>query len=101
MAEFHIPASSPYLIESKSFKLYLNSFNQSQFESKEEVLTLMSKDLLTAQGRGVKVIFHRLEIELEKEHKQRCIVHLAIEITAKHPNANYFHATQKRQTGRV
>ena len=28
MAVFRIPCESPHLIESKSFKLYLNSFNQ-------------------------------------------------------------------------
>ncbi|RYG02745.1 MAG: NADPH-dependent 7-cyano-7-deazaguanine reductase QueF, partial [Chitinophagaceae bacterium] len=28
VAEFFIPCDSPFIIESKSFKLYLNSFNQ-------------------------------------------------------------------------
>ena len=31
VARFRLPASSPYLIESKSWKLYLNSFNHSRF----------------------------------------------------------------------
>jgi 7-cyano-7-deazaguanine reductase len=31
MAEFRFPCTSPYLIESKSFKLYLNSLNQTRF----------------------------------------------------------------------
>ena len=30
MAEFRFPCSTPNLIESKSFKLYLNSFNQTR-----------------------------------------------------------------------
>src|SRR5690554_6642287 len=33
IAEVEVPATSPQLIESKSFKLYLNSFNQHKFES--------------------------------------------------------------------
>ncbi|NVJ12146.1 NADPH-dependent 7-cyano-7-deazaguanine reductase QueF, partial [Myxococcus sp. AM001] len=33
MGEFAIPADSPNIIESKSFKLYLNSLNQSVFSS--------------------------------------------------------------------
>ncbi len=33
IGEFRIPADSPNIIESKSFKLYLNSLNQSVFDS--------------------------------------------------------------------
>ncbi|MFA0521326.1 NADPH-dependent 7-cyano-7-deazaguanine reductase QueF, partial [Vibrio sp. 10N.222.55.E8] len=33
VGEVFIPATSPNLIESKSFKLYLNSYNQTQFEN--------------------------------------------------------------------
>src|SRR5574343_1476561 len=42
---FRVPADSPNLIESKSFKLYLNSFNQSTFESVEAVAEIMTRDL--------------------------------------------------------
>ena len=31
IGEFHIPADSPHIVESKSFKLYLNSLNQHRF----------------------------------------------------------------------
>ncbi|MBL1378316.1 NADPH-dependent 7-cyano-7-deazaguanine reductase QueF [Zobellella iuensis] len=52
MGEVHVPASSTNIIESKSFKLYLNSFNQSRFESLEEVADILTRDLsLCAQGR--------------------------------------------------
>lgn len=43
--QFLIPCSSPNLIESKSFKLYLNSFHQTSFESIEEVSELLKTDL--------------------------------------------------------
>lgn len=33
VGEMHLQADSPNLIESKSFKLYLNSFNQTVFEN--------------------------------------------------------------------
>ncbi len=33
LASFRVPAESPNLIESKSFKLYLNSFNQTPMAS--------------------------------------------------------------------
>ncbi|WP_257263129.1 NADPH-dependent 7-cyano-7-deazaguanine reductase QueF [Endozoicomonas sp. ONNA2] len=45
VARFELPCSSPCLIESKSFKLYLNSFNQSRFASAEEVAGRIARDL--------------------------------------------------------
>jgi 7-cyano-7-deazaguanine reductase len=57
-----IPASSPYLVESKSFKLYLNSFNQSHFDSIESVTKALIKDLSQCAGEQVKVsLFKPLE----------------------------------------
>jgi 7-cyano-7-deazaguanine reductase len=50
-----VPIDSANLIESKSFKLYLNSFNQTRFASEEEVLGLMQKDLSACAGRPVKL----------------------------------------------
>ncbi|MFT6270744.1 MAG: 7-cyano-7-deazaguanine reductase [Alphaproteobacteria bacterium] len=51
-----VPINSENLIESKSFKLYLNSFNQTRFESKEEVLRLLQQDLSACAGRPVELI---------------------------------------------
>ncbi|MGB1271017.1 MAG: NADPH-dependent 7-cyano-7-deazaguanine reductase QueF [Endozoicomonas sp.] len=45
VAQFELPCYSECLIESKSFKLYLNSFNQSHFASDEQVRDLLEKDL--------------------------------------------------------
>ncbi|MDN3650162.1 NADPH-dependent 7-cyano-7-deazaguanine reductase QueF [Reinekea marina] len=53
LAEFFIPASSPNLIESKSFKLYLNSFNQSKFDSLQSVQNKLEADLSSAAGAEV------------------------------------------------
>ncbi|GAC19813.1 NADPH-dependent 7-cyano-7-deazaguanine reductase QueF [Paraglaciecola arctica] len=50
-----VPASSPNLVESKSFKLYLNSFNQSQFDSLDSVTLALTKDLSQCAGEKVKV----------------------------------------------
>jgi 7-cyano-7-deazaguanine reductase len=52
---FRIPADSPNLIESKSFKLYLNSFNQSTFADVEAVSTTLSKDLSAAAGKPLNI----------------------------------------------
>ncbi len=45
IGEFIFPHSSINLIESKSFKLYLNSFNQTPFHDEEVVATTIQKDL--------------------------------------------------------
>jgi len=50
-----VPITSENLIESKSFKLYLNSFNQTQFSSAEEVRTTLQKDLSQCAGDKVTV----------------------------------------------
>jgi len=47
---FRIPATTPNLIESKSFKLYLNSFNQTAFASAEAVAATLRRDLSAAAG---------------------------------------------------
>lgn len=57
IGEFHIPHNSPNLIESKSFKLYLNSFNQEKFATQKEVLNVIRKDLSSCAGVPVKAIF--------------------------------------------
>lgn len=55
MGEIFIPADSPCLIESKSFKLYLNSFNQTRFDSVRAVVEVMERDLSAAAGAPVRV----------------------------------------------
>ena len=52
IAEFRIPADTPYIVESKSLKLYLNSFNQTRFKDKESVKQTIVEDLSKcAQGK--------------------------------------------------
>ncbi|HJV07540.1 MAG TPA: NADPH-dependent 7-cyano-7-deazaguanine reductase QueF [Chromobacteriaceae bacterium] len=55
IAEFRIPAESPNLIESKSFKLYLNSFNQTRLESVAALQQRLTADLSQAAGVPVSV----------------------------------------------
>lgn len=60
IGEFSIPADSPNIIESKSFKLYLNSFNQTTFDGFEAVQACLVKDLSAAAGKPVGVRLRRL-----------------------------------------
>ncbi|SHJ74390.1 7-cyano-7-deazaguanine reductase [Malonomonas rubra DSM 5091] len=55
MGEFHIPCESPNLIESKSFKLYLNSFNQTKLQGFADAEKRMVTDLSAAAGAPVRV----------------------------------------------
>jgi 7-cyano-7-deazaguanine reductase len=50
-----VPFDSEFLIESKSFKLYLNSFNQSHFDSVEAVEKTLIKDLSVSANKNVEV----------------------------------------------
>ncbi|BDR07630.1 NADPH-dependent 7-cyano-7-deazaguanine reductase QueF [Comamonas thiooxydans] len=52
LAHFTIPCETPNLIESKSFKLYLNSFNNTRFADASEVLARLRTDLSEATWRG-------------------------------------------------
>ena len=55
IAQFELSCDSPCLIESKSFKLYLNSFNQAQFEDARQVESVLVKDLSAAARAEVSV----------------------------------------------
>lgn len=52
---FEFDAKTDAIVESKSFKYYLNSFNQTRFESWVAVQTLMQQDLANASGGDVNV----------------------------------------------
>ena len=52
LAQVVVPCETPNIIESKSFKLYLNSFNNSRFADASAVLALLRRDLSEAAWRG-------------------------------------------------
>lgn len=78
MAEFRFLAASPFLIESKSFKLYLNSYNQTRFANKQNVEQRMVRDLSAASGSAVKVTILSLQHKFSAEPKSVCIDELDI-----------------------
>lgn len=50
VAQFSFPCTSPNIVESKSFKLYLNSFNQTKFDDINDVHKTLSHDLSETCG---------------------------------------------------
>jgi 7-cyano-7-deazaguanine reductase len=55
LVHFTIPAESPNIVESKSFKLYLNSFNNTRFADAAEVAGRLRADINEAVWRGAVV----------------------------------------------
>lgn len=55
IATFTVPADSPNIIESKSFKLYLNSFNQTRLANQDALVELLREDVSAAAGAPVSV----------------------------------------------
>ena len=97
IARFAIPASSPFIVESKSLKLYLNSINFTEFANWAEVQTLIAKDLSQCVQAEVKVELFGLEDEhsglLIAQPEGICIDDALADSTAKvalceHPDAS-------------
>lgn len=55
IGRFRVPAGSPFLIESKSFKLYLNSFNQERVADEAMLRQALIRDLSAVAGAPVAV----------------------------------------------
>ncbi|HWS77053.1 MAG TPA: NADPH-dependent 7-cyano-7-deazaguanine reductase QueF [Thermomonas sp.] len=56
-ATFEVPADSPNLVESKSFKLYLNSCNGARFADADALRAQVEADLSAAAGAPVSMTF--------------------------------------------
>lgn len=56
-ATLAVPADTPCLVESKSLKLYLNSFNSARFDDAAAVRTCIARDLSAVAGGAVQVEF--------------------------------------------
>ncbi len=95
IASIFAPADSPNIIESKSFKLYLNSFNQTRLSDPQALHALLQTDLSVGFGKDVQVTlyapdqFHQLGFQ---SFDGLLLDRLDIEIDAYHPDPNYLSA---------
>ena len=64
VGQVELDYASLNLVESKSFKLYLNSFNQTRFASWDEVRSTLQRDLSACAQGAVSVTLYRVD-ELE------------------------------------
>ena len=92
IADIYLDYQSQNLIESKSFKLYLNSFNQSKFADFNTVQQTMQRDLSECAQGDVKVRLNPVAVyDSQKiDHLQGdCIDEQDIEITSYEFNADW------------
>ncbi|HHF3831738.1 TPA: NADPH-dependent 7-cyano-7-deazaguanine reductase QueF [Haemophilus influenzae] len=92
IADIYLDYQSQNLIESKSFKLYLNSFNQSKFTDFNAVQQTMQHDLSECAQGDVKVRLNPVAVYNSQkiDHLQGdCIDEQDIEISSYEFNANW------------
>ena len=101
IAHITIPCESTHIVESKSFKLYLNSFNNSRFASADEVRDRIRADVSLAiwngeTGRsaaGVRVLLPELfGKEPVRELEGLCIDRLDVECSVYQPTPELLNA---------
>ena len=88
IVEFVIPADSSHIVESKSFKLYLNSFNQTRLANQDELHQRLQSDLSEGFGAPIEVrIFSVMNFPIANEDLGQGIDDLDIEVSDYSPNA--------------
>ncbi|WP_278400541.1 NADPH-dependent 7-cyano-7-deazaguanine reductase QueF [Hafnia paralvei] len=100
IADVELDAFSHNLIESKSFKLYLNSFNQTRFADWNEVQTTLQRDLAHCAQGNVSVQLMSLdsvEGQAIASFDGECIDHQDIEITHYEFNAELLKNAANKQ----
>jgi len=98
IATITVPADSPNIVESKSFKLYLNSFNQTRLAGTEALVNLLQADLSAGFGSSVQVTlttqenFSKLAMQ---EMEGLLLDRLDIEVDSYTPNPYLLKADQQ------
>ena len=92
IGEFSFPCTSDSIIESKSFKLYLNSIIQTSFDAKQTVVELLTKDLSAACGAPVDIVLYELAEYAGfcaiSEPQGTCLDQRPVIIDSYHPDSN-------------
>ncbi|MFM2485837.1 NADPH-dependent 7-cyano-7-deazaguanine reductase QueF [Celerinatantimonas yamalensis] len=70
IGEVRIAVASVNLVESKSFKLYLNSFNQTQFDNWSSVQETITRDLIQCVQGDVSVVLFELNHSVHIEQPE-------------------------------
>lgn len=101
-AEIYYDCTSPLIVESKSLKLYFNSFNQSKFKSINEVENIIKKDLEEAIDSEVTVVIKQIgksQSNLSILHEKfdgECIDDIDVECTKYTVHADYLSTSNEQ-----
>ena len=101
VAEFIIPCTSTNIIESKSFKLYLNSLNNSRFDSVNQVKQLLENDLSEQLKASLTVNLITLQPDLTIQIKPlpgECLDSLDITCNTYEVNPDYLSCSHTKIT---
>jgi 7-cyano-7-deazaguanine reductase len=96
VAEFFFDADSENIVESKSLKLYLNSFNQERFESTAQLAEVIENDLSALSKSKVVVKLAGLgqgESPSVSMRQGRSLDSLDIEVSVYEPDAELLHCS--------
>ncbi len=95
IAEIMYDCNSPFIVESKSLKLYFNSFNQFKFKSADEVIQTIQNDLEPRLKTAVTVTLHALNSAHSPTMKTAfagtCLDELDIECSTYNTDPNFLH----------
>lgn len=86
IVEIEIPSSSVNLVESKSFKLYLNSFNQTIFKDNNHIAETIARDLSRCCSSEIAVTVRSLEPVTLGRFGGTCLDTLDVEIDTYEPS---------------
>ena len=102
IAEIYYDCASPYIVESKSLKLYFNSFNNAKFDSIATVENTVKKDLEKIIDAEVIVSIHPLKqsqmITMQQTFSGKCIDDLDIECSQYMVNPNLLSTSKEEIT---
>lgn len=94
LLQMKIPCESPYLLESKSLKLYLMSFNNRRFKSKFDLMSIIKHDLESVAQSKLEVLLLPLakcKLKLLKAFKGISLDTLDIECSQYEPNPKFLY----------
>lgn len=93
-------ATTPNIVESKSLKLYLNSFNQTRFGNPEQLQVVIARDVGVIVGSPVSVQLHSAahsDVLAVKPWQDQCIDHLDVAIGQYQVDAQLLQCNNKTQ----
>ena len=90
VGRFSVPCSTPNLVESKSFKLYLNSLNNTQYESEQAAINCIEADVGEIAGAAVSLTLFSPDDDTLRGHvlTGRSLDHCCASVASGEPVAN-------------